>query len=126
MNILIPAPALGPTLLTLLSQQRSVVEFAQANGMDQEWLCTMYSDLLRGHQPTIMQGELKQLSEAFEQPLAEVMGDRSSPDTIAHPSNVLTARHHAGFFMPKNNRTLGNRGAVMEFLKIVTGFSLAQ
>ena len=65
MNILIPAPTLGPTLLTLLNQQSNLEHFAQQHQIDRNWLLTLHGDLRRGHQPTIMQGELRQLARAL-------------------------------------------------------------
>ena len=65
MNILVPVPDLSGQLLTLLNQQPSLEHFAQDNGIDLNWLLTLYGDLRRGHQPTIMQGELEQLARAL-------------------------------------------------------------
>ena len=65
MNILTPAPHLGSTLLTLLNQQPNLEQFAQQHEIDRNWLLTLHGDLRRGHQPTIMQGELEALARAL-------------------------------------------------------------
>lgn len=65
MNILTPAPHLGPTLLTLLNQQPSLEQFAQQHQIDRHWLLTLHSDLRRAHSPTITQGELETLARAL-------------------------------------------------------------
>ena len=65
MQILTPVPHLGTTLLTLLNQQPSLEQFAQQHQLDLNWLLTLYGDLRRGHQPTIMQGELEALARAL-------------------------------------------------------------
>ena len=73
MNILTPAPHLGPTLLTLLNQQPNLEQFAQQHHIDRNWLLTLYGDLRRGHQPTIMQGELEALARALGETVEELL-----------------------------------------------------